>query len=202
MNTMWDERFQREDYVYGEQPNAFLAAQAHLFLSGGEILSLGEGEGRNAVFLAEHGFNVTALDSSKAGFEKLHRLAETRGVRVGEWFADVTEADLGSERWDGIVNIFCHLPSDARPTLYERIKHALKPGGVFLTEQFSTEQLKFSSGGPRLPDMLLETEELHQAFRGFELLQAERSMVQLDEGPFHQGPASVIRFIARKPAVT
>lgn len=195
----WDERFQSPEYFYGERPNAFLEAQAEHLPAGGAVLSLGEGEGRNAVFLASRGHAVTALDSSPRGFEKLRQLAERRGVQVATWLEDVTQADLGEARWDGIVNVFCHLPGVDRPALYERIRRALRPGGVFLTEQFSVEQLRHHSGGPKREDMLLTIEELEQAFAGFDVLHAASEKIVLDEGAHHQGPAAVVRFIARKP---
>ncbi|HEY9856297.1 MAG TPA: class I SAM-dependent methyltransferase [Stenomitos sp.] len=198
MSTFWDERFQQATYVYGEAPNDFLAANWQLFPKG-ELLSLGEGEGRNAVFLAEQGLKVTAMDSSQAGLAKLAQLAERRGVQVPTERGDLTQADLGHERWEGLYNIFCHLPSEARQALYGRIKQALKPGGLFLTEQFTPEQLNYTSGGPKDPDMLVTLDELRRAFGGWDVLVASEEVIQLDEGPFHQGAASVVRFIARKP---
>ncbi|MBO9541559.1 class I SAM-dependent methyltransferase [bacterium] len=197
--TFWNERFSQDTYVYGEAPNTFVADQAHLLPSGSRVLSLGEGEGRNATYLAAQGAVVTALDSSAAGFEKLRRLAEQRGVAVEAILGDVTTHDLGTERWDAILNIYCHLPSSARGPLYEAIRRALKPGGLFMTEQFSPEQLAYQSGGPKDPDMLMTLAELSSAFEGWEVLVAREEVIHLDEGPFHQGAAAVTRFIARKP---
>lgn len=198
MSTFWDERFQQATYVYGEAPNDFLAANWPLFPKG-EILSLGEGEGRNAVYLAEQGLEVHALDGSQAGLAKLEQLARRRGVRVATWQGDVTQAELGHERWAGAYNIFCHLPSAVRPALYERIKEALGPGGLFLTEQFSPEQLSHQSGGPKDPDMLVALDEFQRSFGDWDVLVAATDVIHLDEGPFHQGRGSVVRFIARKP---
>lgn len=199
MATVWDERFRQETFVYGEAPNDFLRERAGTIPPGGEILSLGEGEGRNAVHLAEAGYRVTALDASEAAMQKLAGLARRRDVQVASQLADVAAADLGVARWDGIVNVFCHLPSRVRPDLLARIRKALRPGGVFLTEQFSTAQLAYDSGGPKDPDLLVDLQEFETAFEGAEILEASRQVVTLDEGPFHQGTASVIRFIARLP---
>lgn len=199
MATFWDERFRQETFVYGEAPNDFLRARAGLLPPGGEILSLGEGEGRNAVHLAEQDARVTALDASQAAMQKLAILAARRGVQVASMLADVATADLGAGRWDGIVNVFCHLPSRVRPELHARIRRALRPGGVFLTEQFSIDQLALGSGGPKDPDLLVDLREFETAFEGMDVLWASEEVVTLDEGPFHQGTASVIRFIARQP---
>lgn len=201
--NMWDTRFAQAEYVYGREPNVFLAEHHLLFPKGARVLSLGEGEGRNAVFLARYGYDVTAMDASEEGMRKLSRLAAEGGVLVSQRLVDVTQAELGTSRWHGIVNIFCHLPSGDRQALYAKIRQALKPGGVFLTELFTPRQLDYASGGPKDPDMLVEPAELIAAFAsspeaGFEILMAEEEVVTLDEGPFHQGPGAVVRFIARR----
>jgi len=202
-SNMWDTRFSQEEYVYGREPNVFLAEHHLLFPKGARVLSLGEGEGRNAVFLARYGYDVTAMDASEEGMRKLSRLAAEGGVLVSQRLADVTQADLGTSRWNGIVNVFCHLSSGDRQALYAKIRNALKPGGVYLSEMFTPRQLDYRSGGPKDPDMLVEPDELIQAFTGspdsgFEIVLAEEEVVTLDEGPFHQGPGSVVHFIARR----
>lgn len=198
--NFWDTHFAREEYVYGREPNAFLAEHHLVFPKGAKILSLGEGEGRNAVFLARQGYDVTAMDSSQSGMQKLSRLAAGGGVLVMQRLEDVAGADLGTARWDGIVMIFCHLSSSERQALYPRIRRALKPGGLFLAEIFTPRQLAYTSGGPKDPDRLVEVSELVAAFEGDPIMLAEEVIVTLDEGPFHQGPASVMRFIARRVA--
>lgn len=197
-SNFWDTRFGQEEYVYGREPNAFLKEHHLVFPKHARVLSLGEGEGRNAVFLARHGYDVTAMDASQEGMRKLSRLAAEGGVLVSQRLEDVTQADLGKERWDGIVSIFCHLASGDRQALYARIREALKPGGIFLTELFTPRQLGYTSGGPKDADMLVERDELLAAFEGFEIVLAEEEIVTLDEGPFHQGLGSVVRFIARR----
>ena len=197
-SNMWDTRFSQEEYVYGREPNVFLAEHHLLFPKGARVLSLGEGEGRNAVFLARYGYDVTAMDASEEGMRKLSRLAAEGGVLVSQRLEDVTQADLGTSRWNGIVNVFCHLSSGDRQVLYAKIRNALKPGGVFLSEMFTPRQLDYQSGGPKDPDMLVEPDELIQAFEGFEIVMAEEEGVTLDEGPFHQGPGAVVHFIARR----
>lgn len=195
----WDDKFRHARYAYGKAPNAFLAAHAEAFPAGAPLLSLGEGEGRNAVFLAERGFEVTALDASPEGLKKLQALAAERGVPVAAEQADVRTAELGEARWGGVYNIFCHLAPEDRQALYPRIQQAIVPGGLFLTEQFSTEQLAYTSGGPKDLRLLMSLGELTGAFAGWQVLEAAQTLVSLDEGPLHQGPASVVRFLARKP---
>lgn len=195
----WDERFRPDRYFYGEAPNRFLEAHAHLFPAKGSLLGLGEGEGRNGVFLAERGFQVTALDLSSVGLEKAQRLAARRGTTLTPWQSDLEGADLGNEQWDGIYNIFCHLPSDVRQRLHPRIRQALKPGGVFLTQQFSPRQLAHASGGPPQTDLLPDLPEFLDDFAGWEVAVARAETITLDEGLRHQGPAAVVSVIVKKP---
>ena len=195
----WDERFARPDYVYGEAPNVFLAAQLGALPPGGAVVSLGEGEGRNATFLAARGFAVTAVDSSARGLEKLRALADRRGVALSAVEADVTAYDLGEARWDGVVNVFCHLPPAERQALWPRVRRALKPGGVFIAELFRPEQPAEGKGGPPDERLRVPLSELTEAFAGFERLYAAEEVYVLDEGPLHQGPRAVSRLVVRKP---
>lgn len=199
LRTFWDDKFGPDRYAYGQAPNAFLASHVAVFPARGELLALGEGEGRNAVYLAEQGFRVTTVDVSPRGIQKTKDLAAAREVSLVTIEHDLSTFDLGEARWDGIYNIYCHLPPDLRTALYARIRRALKPGGVFLTEQFAKDQLQFKSGGPKDVNLLLSLEEFQRGFEGFEVLDAAAERTPLDEGPLHQGEASVVRFIARKP---
>src|SRR5919112_1168906 len=110
---MWDERYSSEEYAYGTKPNRFLEAKVS-FIPKGKVLSLAEGEGRNAVYLAKQGYSVTAVDASIVGLNKAGKLAEENGVVVELIHADLADYDLGEDEWDGIVSIFCPLPSPLR----------------------------------------------------------------------------------------
>ena len=130
---MWDERYSAEEYAYGTNPNNFLEANVSS-IPKGKVLSLAEGEGRNAVFLAKQGYSVTAVDSSLVGLNKARKLAEENGVIVEFIHTDLAEYDLGENKWDGIVSIFCPLPSSIRKQLHKKVEAALKRDGVFLLE--------------------------------------------------------------------
>lgn len=194
---MWDERYNREDYVYGTQPNEFLKESA-AFLPKGRVLSLAEGEGRNAVFLARLGYEVTAVDSSSVGLEKAARLAKEFGVSIECVHADLAEFEFVPGAWDGVVSIFCHLPSELRARVYQGVSMGLSPGGVILLESYTPAQLLRDTGGPMDLDLLPDAEALRRSFAGFEferLLELERAVV---EGEFHTGLASVVQMVARK----
>lgn len=194
---MWDERYNTEEYVYGTQPNDFLAARFGA-IPKGDVLCLGEGEGRNAVFLAEKGYKVTAVDQSAVGLEKARRLAQSRAVSIDCVQADLTDFDLGENQWDGIVSIFCHLPSPLRRRLHQRIPIALKPNGVFMLEAYTPRQLEFGTGGPPTADLLISADDLRSELHGLNfqhLMETERDVV---EGQLHTGRASVVQAIASK----
>ena len=194
---MWDERFSTEEYFYGTQPNDFLK-QNYRAIPPGEVLCLAEGEGRNAVFLAEQGYQVTAVDASSAGLEKARKLAAERGVQIHTIHADLADYDPGQERWSGIVSIFCHLPTDIRRQLHGRLADALLPGGVLLLEAYTPAQLAFKTGGPPMADMMMSKEILKEEIPGLSfryLLETERDV---SEGRGHTGHAAVVQAIATR----
>jgi SAM-dependent methyltransferase len=198
-SNFWDERYKSDAYLYGAEPNDFLREHADLFRPGGRVLSLAEGEGRNAVFLAEQGCAVHGVDFSFEGQAKALDLAKARGVAIDYLLADLTCYDMGDGRWDAVVSIFCHLASRDRPPLYSAIRTALKPGGIFLLEGYNSGQLSYSTGGPTDADYLTSLDLLIEAFDGFEIVLARDVVHDIREGLGHTGSGSVTQFIVRKP---
>lgn len=200
----WNQRFAHHTYQYGTQPNAFLVEQAACIPPGARVLVPGDGEGRNGVWLAEQGMQVTSVDCSCAGLDKARALAAQRGVVL-----DTVQADLA--QWvppagcaDAVAMLYLHLSPELRPHVMRNLVHALRPEGVLLVEAFHTRQLGLPSGGPGDAAMLytldmLRSDVQHCGVGGQELLAWEGSVV-LDEGPCHQGPAQVVRWIWRKAA--
>jgi SAM-dependent methyltransferase len=194
---MWNQRYDTPTYVYGTEPNSFLAAVAH-HIPQGRVLSLGEGEGRNAVYLASLGHDVTGVDSSEVGLAKAQKLAASRGLRITTLVKDLTELMIEPLAWGGIVSIFCHLPAAARKRLHAAVVAGLKPGGVFILEAYTPRQLAYGTGGPKSPDLLVPLEELRDELEGLRLVHAvekERSVV---EGELHTGLAHVVQISAMK----
>lgn len=195
---MWDERYSTEAYAYGKTANTFLAEYVQA-LPKERVLSLAEGEGRNAVFLARQGYDVTAVDSSIVGLEKARKLAEEQGVSIHCLHADLADVDLGQEQWDGIVSIYCPMPSSLQSIIFPRIIHGLKPGGVFLLEAYTPDQLRYGTGGGNDADTMMTADKLRSALSGFHfshLAELEREVV---EGMYHTGLAAVVQAIAIKP---
>ena len=192
---MWDKEFDTEIYVYGKEPNDFLRKNFEQ-LPKGKILCLAEGEGRNAVFLAKHGYQVTAVDSSQVGLNKAKKLAQEHNVEIDVVCADLTTYQLGENKWDGIVSIFCHLPPDIRAPLYNNIAKSLKPNGIFLIEGYAPEQLNYKTGGPPVAEMMISATILKDELINLDFSVLNEIEREVYEGVNHTGLASVVQGIA------
>lgn len=195
----WNSRYAGADYIFGEAPNDFLAEEVGRLPAGGRILSLGEGEGRNATFLAGRGFSVTGIDYAEAGRQKALALAGKAGVSFDYVVGDLNGFDMGEDVLDGVVCIFCHMASGERGPLFDRVRETLKPGGVFLAEVYHPDQLSFGTGGPSDLDLLIDLDEMLRHFASFEIVRAEKTIRVIAEGSRHAGRSCVTRIIARKP---
>jgi SAM-dependent methyltransferase len=194
---MWDERYGGEHYLYGTEPNEFLAANV-ASLPMGEVLCLADGEGRNSVFLAGTGRTVSAVDLSESGVAKTRRLASACDVTVHAEVGDLARFELGDARWDGIVSIFAHVPPDARVDLHRRVVRALRPGGVLLLEAYTPDQIGRGTGGPPTADLTMTAEGLRVELRPLEFLHLAEVERDVAEGTGHTGTGSVVQVIARK----
>lgn len=193
----WDSRYGEPGYAYGTEPNAFLRDQSNRLAPGSRVLVVGDGEGRNGVWLASRGHDVLSVDASAVGLAKARRLAAERGVPL-----QTEEADLSLWRWpvaafDAVVSIFLHFRPDIRARMHAAMLAALKPGGLLILEAFTPDQLKYSSGGPRDREMLYTSDLLRQDMKAGEILQLEEMVTDLDEGKYHRGPAAVVRLLVR-----
>jgi SAM-dependent methyltransferase len=197
--SQWNERYREPGFAYGDEPNDFLVESAARIKPAGRVLCLGEGEGRNAVFLAQQGFEVTGVDLAEVGLEKARALAAERGVQIETVVADLATFELGERQWDAIVSIWCHLPPAIRARVHRESVRALAPGGLFVLEAYTPAQLAFDSGGPRTTEMLYTAELLRQDLAGLDVLRATECERDVHEGRLHQGRSAVVQFIAKKP---
>lgn len=199
-SAFWNDRFSGDTYIYGVEPNRFVEEAAETWLSANqEVLALGAGEGRNAVYLGREGHMVTAVDYSTEGLRKTRHLAKEWGVQLSTIHADVR--DWTPERtWDAVIVTFLHFHAPERVRLYRLIQRLLRSNGVLVAEWFRPEQRTegYSSGGPPDPNMMVTPGELREHFpaEGIEYLQEVEAT--LDEG-MHQGPAATVRFVWRSP---
>ena len=195
---MWDARYSSLDYAYGSEPNDFLAAVASR-IPPGRVLSLADGEGRNGVFLSTLGYDVTSVDASSVGLAKAQRLAAARTVQISTIVADLADYAIAPESWEGIVSIFCHLPPPLRRRVHDQVVRGLAPGGLFVLEGYSVQQLRHGTGGPSSVELLLTLDTLCAELAGLDLLHAVEIERDIHEGALHDGRSAVVQVIARKP---
>ena len=196
---MWDERYSEQDYVYGTEPNDFLRTHVD-WLPQDKVLSLCEGEGRNAVYLAKLGYDVTGVDSSSVGLAKAQKLAEKESVSITTQLADMGDFKIEPNAWGGVVSIFCHIPQSMRAELHKQIVAGLKPGGILILEAYTPAQLALGTGGPKMEALMMTAEDLEQELAGLDIEILEELERDVVEGKFHTGRGAVVQLLARKPA--
>lgn len=201
MKSFWDERYADASYIYGTEPNAFFKQQLDL-LKPGKILLPAEGEGRNAVYAARQGWDVTAYDYSEAAQEKALRLAANNGVPIKYLIGEFHELCFDVASYDAIGLCYAHLPAALRGRIHKALATLLKSGGRIILEAFSAKQAEYQkmygSGGPQDPTMLYTAGMIQDDFSSLEVLYCAEVETQLAEGKGHVGTAHVLRYVGRK----
>ncbi len=199
MPTHWDERYAAPEYAYGTEPNAFLASVADR-IPAGPVLCLAEGQGRNAVFLARLGHEVTAVDQSPVGMARARELGAARGVRLHTEVADLEHFAIERNHWAGIVAIFAHLPPDLRRQVHRHAVEGLRPGGAFVLEAYTPRQLTFGTGGPPVAELLMTLPALREELAGLDLAIAREVEREVAEGTYHRGKSAVVQVLGFRPS--
>lgn len=197
----WNNRYREDGFAYGETPNDFLNENFEYFNPKGQILCIAEGEGRNARFLAEQGFVVSAVDFSEVGMNKLKQISDLKNLGVTTYVADLNGFDFGITKWDAVVSIFAHLPQEQRKNIHSKIIMSLKPGGIFLLEAYRDGQQNLDTGGPKDLDLLMSIDKLKSEIIGLELIFFKELQRYISEGKYHQGESLTVQLIAKKPLV-
>lgn len=202
MLEFWNDRYNEEEFAYGEGPNEFFKEQLER-LTPGKILLPADGEGRNAVYAAKKGWDVFAFDQSESGKNKALGLAAQEKVTIDFSIDDLNHFDYPEESFDAIAMIYVHMPEAMRAKVHQKLCRMLKPGGTLILEGFNKEHLKFNSenpkaGGPKTIDLLFSYEELKADFCDMEILFLEETVTHLNEGKYHVGESAVIRLISKK----
>jgi len=193
--SFWNTRYLQTESSYGINPNEFYKEQL-LKIQPGKILLPGEGEGRNALFAAEIGWNVSAVDFSEVAREKALTLVRMKNLKLSYQIADLGSIELPVAQYDVVALIYVHLPVKERKHLHSECIKSLKAGGTVILEAFSKNQANYSSGGPKDSNLLYDLREIHEDFYAMKIDVIEERTTLLDEGRFHKGQASVIRLIA------
>lgn len=200
MKDFWQQRYSEQDFAYGTEPNAFLASCADRIPPNCKALAIADGEGRNGVWLAQHGCEVTSVDYSQAGVDKSNALAEERGVQLNAICADLNEWQWPEQEFDLAISIFAHFPPEIRKAVHKKLIAALKPGGTLILEAYHPTQLEYKTGGPPAAEMMYDVATLKEDFAGNEILQLEDLVAEVSEGKYHFGQGAVTRLVLKKPA--
>lgn len=200
-HTEWDRRYAAPGYTYGTAPNAFLVDAVGGLATRGLALSLGEGEGRNGVFLAREGWRVIAVDRSRVGLRKARGLAAEQGTTLAACVADLAAFPIPRGRFDLIVSIFCHLVPDLRRRVHADVVAGLRPGGAFVLEAYTPRQLALGTGGPPVPELLVTLEELRSELNGLTLVIGRECERDVREGRLHTGRGAVVQILAVRAGV-
>ncbi|KAF2517411.1 class I SAM-dependent methyltransferase [Flavobacterium foetidum] len=198
----WNDRYSSEEFAYGEAPNNYLKEQLEK-LTPKTILFPAEGEGRNAIFAATLGWKVSAFDISEEGRNKALKLAKANNVSIDYQVGELETLDFQEEQFDAIALIYAHFPAAIKSNIHKQLDKLLQKGGIIIFEAFSKKHLEYVTknekvGGPKDIESLFSIEEIQADFPDYEIIELEEKEIELNEGLFHNGTGSVIRFVGRK----
>ncbi len=197
----WNARFGGEDYHFGTEPNAFLAAQVQRLRAGMSALCVADGEGRNSVWLARHGLRVAAFDVSPVGVDKARRLALEAGVEVDHRVADINDWDWDAARYDLVLAIFIQFASPPeRARIFAGMMRALAPGGLLVLQGYAPRQIEYKTGGPGVLENLYTAELLREQFAALDILHLAEHDDEIREGKGHSGMSALVDLVARRPS--
>lgn len=198
----WNDRYSSEEFAYGEDPNNYLKEQLEK-LNPGAILFPAEGEGRNAIFAAKSGWKVSAFDISEEGKNKALKLAAANNVSIDYQVGEFETLDFQKEQFDTIALIYAHFPAEIKSAIHKQLDKLLRKNGIVIFEAFSKKHLEYLAvnekvGGPKDIESLFSIEEIQGDFSNYEIIILEEKEIELNEGLFHNGKGSVIRFVGKK----
>jgi len=198
----WNDRYSAEEFAYGTAPNNYLKESLEK-QDIRTILFPAEGEGRNAVFAAKLGWKVSAFDISSEGRNKALKLAESENVILDYQIGELETLHYQPEQFDAIALIYAHFPAEIKSAMHKTLDQYLRKGGCIIFEAFSKKHLDYLAindkvGGPKDIASLFSIEEIKSDFPNYEIITLEEKEIELNEGLFHNGKGSVIRFIGKK----
>lgn len=197
--STWDQRFGAPGYLFGTEPNAYLASQQHLLVAGKRALAVADGEGRNSVCLARQGLRVDAFDISAVGVDKARRLALDSGMVVDYHVYDCDAWPWQPQSYDYVVAIFVQFADPAmRSRLFANMVAALKTGGYLILQGYTPKQLDYNTGGPGIASHLYTEELLREEFAGLRMLDLSVYETELHEGEKHRGMSALVGMVAQK----
>lgn len=197
-SEFWDQRYQGDEYIFGRQANDFIKAVTPPAQAGQTAYAPADGEGRNGVYLARLGYDVTSIDVSRYAVEKANALAQEHQVPIKARIGDALHTDFPDHHFDLIIICFMHFMPDDHEVFIAENKRLLKPGGLLILEGYTLDQIPLSSGGPKNPEMMMSAHALEKSFADFDIQLLQETRRYLAEGARHQGEAATVQLLARK----
>jgi 2-polyprenyl-3-methyl-5-hydroxy-6-metoxy-1,4-benzoquinol methylase len=198
----WNARFNKQEFIFGKEPNEYLAAQAAQYLKVGDaVLCIADGEGRNGVWLAKQGMQVTGFDVSDIALAKAKQFAADKEVNIQYSLCDTDSFDWQANQYDAVIAIFIQFADPAmRAKIFKQVQQTLKPGGLFILQGYTPKQLEYKTGGPSLLEHLYTEEMIRELSQDFEVLNLQCYEKELSEGARHTGMSALLGMVAKKRA--
>ncbi|QWE27802.1 bifunctional 2-polyprenyl-6-hydroxyphenol methylase/3-demethylubiquinol 3-O-methyltransferase UbiG [Polynucleobacter sp. AM-7D1] len=198
----WNERFNREEFIFGKEPNEYLVEQTSRYLKpNASVLCIADGEGRNGVWLAKQGMRVTGFDVSDIALVKAKQFAKDNEVNIEYSLCDTDGFDWKTNSYDAIIAIFIQFADpEMRVRIFKQVHQTLKPGGIFILQGYTPKQLEYKTGGPSLIEHLYTEEMIRKLSYDFEILDLQCYEKELSEGARHTGMSALLGMVAKKIA--
>lgn len=197
----WDDSFSGTEFAYGHMENEFINEKSDLISARSKVACFAEGEGRNAVYLAKEGHDVSVYDQSAVGLEKAKKLAEQNNVFVNTFEIDLTKEKIAEEDYDAAIMVYGHVPRKDQLFLLNNIIDSVKEDGIILIEGYSTEQLKYKTGGPGSVDMLYDPNDILNWIKDYKCLHFYYGEAVRHEGKRHHGLGHIVQIVIQKSSI-
>ena len=196
----WNERFNKEEFIFGKEPNEYLVLQTRNYLkSNAKVLCIADGEGRNGVWLAKQGMQVVGFDASDIAIAKANKFARDNQVEVEYSFSDTDSFDWQANAYDAVIGIFIQFAyPQMRERIFQQTHKALMPGGIFILQGYTPKQLEYKTGGPSLIEHLYTEEMIRDLAKEFQILDLRCYEKELNEGARHSGMSALLGLVAKK----
>ena len=196
----WNQRFDKEEFIFGKEPNEYLALQTRKYLKpNNKVLCIADGEGRNGVWLAKQGMQVVGFDASDIALRKAKQFAKDNQVEVEYSFSDTDSFDWQVNVYDAVIAIFIQFADPPmRARIFKQMHQALKPGGILVLQGYTPKQLEYKTGGPSLIEHLYTEQMIRDLTQEFQILDLRCYEQELNEGARHAGMSALLGLVAKK----
>ena len=196
----WNERFNKEEFIFGKEPNEYLVEQTGKYLkSGNKVLCIADGEGRNGIWLAKQGMQVVGFDASNIALAKAKQFAKENQVQVEYSFSDTDSFAWHANTYDAVIGIFIQFADPVmRERIFQKTYESLKPGGIFILQGYTPKQLEYKTGGPSLIEHLYTEEMIRDLAKLFDIRELSIYEKELSEGARHTGMSALLGLVAQK----